>query len=251
VDLSGLTVMLGAGTGQLARVLDEQIRLADGQLMVADYGWDVLQAMAFAGHSPHITLVRARLRETPVLAETVDLLVLNGSLRQVPVAHLGEMAEELWRLLTPGGRLRISDIIEPTDAPYDAAWTERNRLVRLMASAFGRPTAIAVDLVKAAAALTEAGFENLAVSLLPGLLLSPEWLENTISSVRTMAARLGDRRLREQVLGQDLARLQEAFAAGQQRAAERFVLRGNKPGELALDMEASFVEEDLWVDGDE
>lgn len=246
VDLSGVTLLLGGGTGQLARLLDEQIARSDGQLVVVDYRTALLEALSQVAFSSHTWLIRARHRQAPVLSESVDLVVVNGILRQVPDDRLASIAEEYWRLLLPGGRLRVSDIVDSKDDASTTAWSERNRLVRKMAHAMGRPTAVSVDLKKAAEALQAAGFKGLKVALMPGYPLSDAWFENTVSSVRTMVARVADAAFREQVLSQDLARLREAYTRGGQRAADRFVIRGTKPGDLALDMEASFSEDDLW-----
>ena len=41
-----------------------------------------------------------------------------------------------------------------------------------------------------------------------------------------------------------------AYARGNQTAAERFVLQATKAGNLALDMDAAFTEEDLADTGD-
>lgn len=248
VDFSGLTVVLGAGTGQLIRLLYEQAKAADGQVIVLSFGREPLQALAASASDSRLTRIQGRPRQVPVLAEVADLLVVSGVLREVPPAKLDPMTEELWRILVPGGRLRISDIVEPGEAPHNMAWSERNRVVRKLAAALEQPTALAVSLPIVAAAVQRAGFENLAVSLLPGYALTDEWLENTIASIRTMTSRLVDRSIRDEVLGSCLERLKAAYARGGQRAAERFVLRGSKPGDLALDMESSYVEEDLWTE---
>jgi hypothetical protein len=63
--------------------------------------------------------------------------------------------------------------------------------------------------------------------------------------VRAIASRVGDPYLRQQIIEEGLPRLVSAYQQGDQRAAERFVIKGVRPGDLALDMEASFTEEDL------
>ena len=150
----------------------------------------------------------------------------------------------------PGGRLRLSDVLQPSEAEYNEAWRLRNALIERLAQAIGRPTALYANLPAVAQALTQIGFENLAVSLLPGYPLTEAWLDNTEEAVLAMASRPIDPDLRQQILERDLPRLIAAFRSGDQRAAERFVLRGAKAGGLALDMEASFTEADL-VDQDD
>jgi SAM-dependent methyltransferase len=180
-----------------------------------------------------------------MLDNTVDLLALSGVLREVPENRLGVVLDEIWRVLVPGGQLRISDIIEPSEAEYNHAWAERNRVVRRLGQILDRPTALSVDLRQVAQAARAVGFESLAVTVLPGLLLTDAWLEETVNALRTMVGRVADRAERDEILNRDLPRLVAAYSEGEQRAAERFVLRGTKIGDLALNMEASFTEEDL------
>jgi len=250
VDFSGFTVVLGVGTGRLIRLLNRQACASRGNLIVVSHQLGRLSSLAPLTHEGPLTLIQARPRQIPVLEGTVDLLVVNGILRRVPQRELVAMFEELWRALVPGGQLRISDLIEPSATQYNAAWAERNRIVRKLGRILGRPTALSVDLRDAATALREVGFENLAVSILPGYGLTDKWLQETVDAVRGMAGRIVDRQVRDQILGEDLDRLVAAYAQGRQRATERFVLEGNKTGTLALEMEASFTEDDLRVSSD-
>lgn len=241
VDLSGITVVLGVGTGRLVSLLAEQVAQASGDLLVVDYGKKPLANLrsdlqALPMDAP-MALAQARTREIPVLSETVDLLVVNGVLREVPGSKLLNICEEFWRVLVPGGTLRISDIIEPSEAEYNRTWAERNRIVRKLGKALEKPTALAVNLQRAAMSLRSAGFEDLSLAILPGLPLTDAWLEETVNALRAMTGRLVDRDLRDEILNRDIAGLLEAFAAGNQRAAERFVLRGAKLGDLALNMQ--------------
>lgn len=245
VDLSGVTLVLGVGTGQLVALLNQQAALAGGNLVVLSFHPRELSALLpLRGQGP-LTLIRGRWRQIPLQSETVDLLVINGVLREVPEERLEQVFEEFWRVLVPGGHFRIADIIEPTEAEYNQAWTLRNAIVRKLSRALDRPTALAVNLQRAALALRTVGFEDVAVSLLPGSPLTEAWLEETVNALYTMTGRLADRKLRDEILHQDIKRLIALFGQGGQRAAERFVLRGRKAGDLALDMEASFTEQDL------
>ncbi len=244
VDFSGLTLVLGAGGGRLVDVLAAQVRQADGHLAVVDYQIPALRELVPEhGHSPQC--LRARYRQLPLLAESVDLLVVNGVLREAPGSRYEALFDEFWRVLVQGGRLRVSDILEPTEADYDQAWHERNAIVRALAALMDKPAALSVDLTAAAKALRQVGFEDLSVALLPGLALTDAWLEETVNAVHGMAARLADRSQRDQIIERKVPNLIAAYAAGNQRAPERFVLSGRKVGSLALDMESSFTEDDL------
>jgi len=244
-DFSGLTVVLGVGTGRLISLLNQQVAASQGSLLVISHHAPQLQALKPLAQQGPLVLIRARSRQIPVLNETVDLLVVNGVLREVPDSRLEMMFEEMWRVLVPGGRARISDIIEPSEGEENRTWAQRNRIVRKLGKALGQPTAISVNLQRAAVAMRSIGFENLALSFLPGYKLTDEWLQETVNAIRTMTGRVVDRELRDQILDQDLKRLVAAYTQGGQRAAERFVLRGTKVGDMALAMEASFTEEDL------
>ncbi len=250
VDFSGLTVVLGVGTGRLIEVLARQSAASNGTLLVTDASRRRLESLQPLRKEAPLTLTAARPRHIPVMSDVVDLLVVNGILRDIPKDRLGTFFSEVFRVLVPGGRLRVSDIIEPQDPEHTAAWAVRNDIVRTLALASGRPAAIAVDLKAAALALQRAGFENLSVSLLPGYVLNDEWLEDTVNAIRNLAGRVVQRDVRASVIQQDIPRLVDAYARGDQTAAERFVLQGVKAGNLALDMDAAFTEEDL-VDTDE
>ena len=260
-DFSGVTVILGVGGGQLARLLAPQVQRNEGTLVVMDPGLEELWVLAEnpdvaeAGPNPW-TLIQARLRgravRIPLLHETVDLLVVNGILRQIPESGLPRFFEELWQTLVPGGHLRISDILEPSEAPYNAAWMQRNRLITSLSRGLNAAAATGVNLRRAAQAAKAAGLEDLSVAILPGYALTDAWLDETVGAVRAMASRLGDPYLRQQIVEEGLPRLVSAYQQGDQRAAERFVIKGVRPGDLALDMEASFTEEDLIeLDDDE
>lgn len=252
VDLSGLTVVLGAGTGQMIELLNQGASSSDGTLLVLGQPLDPLQALAPLRESGPISLVQGRFRDTPVLSETVDLLVANGIMRQVPHGQLEPIGNELWRLLVPGGRLRISDILEPSEESYDQVWSLKNAIVRKVAASLNQPTALSVDIGLLARILRAVGFEDLGISLLPGVPLTDAWLEETVNAIQVACSRIVDVHVRHGIMDGDLRRLVAAYAAGEQRAAERVVLRARKPGDLALAMEASFVEDDLvYIDADE
>ena len=250
VDFSGLTVVLGVGTGRLIEVLARQAAASRGTLLVTETARNRLDDLRSLRESTPLTLALARPPQVPVFSDTADLLVVNGILREVPEQRLGVFFAEVWRAMVPGGRLRISDIIEPQDPERTAAWALRNDIVRKLARATEHPMAISVDLRRAALVLQQVGFENLNVALLPGYVLNDDWLEDTVNAIRNMAGRLVNRDLRAAIVQQDIPRLISAYARGNQTAAERFVLQGAKAGNLALDMNASFTEEDL-VDTEE
>lgn len=252
IDLSGTTAVIGLGEGRLIESLAKQAAAAGGgQVVAIGFRIDGLTPIREQLFSLPVDYVNARPRSLPLRDATVDLLVMSGTLRQIPVTGLHSFFEEVWRVLVPGGQLRIADIIEPTEAPYNQVWRQRNTLIGRVAQALDRPTALYANLTAAAEALTTAGFENLAVTLLPGYPLTQTWLESTEEAVLAMASRLADPELRHQVLEHDLPRLVKTFHMGDQRAAERFVLRGSRVGTLALDMEASFTEDDLMNDDDD
>ncbi|MFO7698754.1 MAG: class I SAM-dependent methyltransferase [Anaerolineae bacterium] len=249
IDLSGTTAVIGLGEGRLIETLARQAAAAGaGHVVAIGFRLDGLSPLRESLSSLPVGYVNARPHSLPLQDSTVDLLVMSGSLRQIPVTALHSFFEEIWRVLVPGGQLRIADIIEPSEAAYNAVWRQRNALIDKVARALERPTALYANLTATAEALNIVGFENLAVTLLPGYPLSETWIESTEEAVLAMASRLADPELRRQVLEHDLPRLLRAFRSGEQRAAERFVLRGSKVGALALDMEASFTESDLVSD---
>ncbi len=252
VDLSGITAVLGPAGGQLLQALAQQAAaVGSGCVLAIGYELEPLtQILPLADELP-IAVLNARIRQLPLAEGSVDLLVMNGTLRQVPLRHLETMLQEIWRVLAPGGQLRVADIIEPSQEPHAEAWRVRNELVVKLGAALERPVANYVNLRDAAAALASVGFEELAVTILPGMPLTDAWLEATHSAIEAMASRVGDPTVRRAIIERDLPRLAAAYRQGDQRAAERFVLRGRKIGDLALSMEAAFTEQDLVDDDDD
>jgi SAM-dependent methyltransferase len=244
IDLSGVTLVLGAGTGLLLEMLCQQAALVGGLVVVAGPNRAAL-AVEQVGQAARLL---ARTRRLPLADGCVDLVVMNGALREVLPTRYEALFEELWRVLVPGGQMRIADIVEPSEASYDWAWRQRNAIVRRMAESLDLPTALAVDLRRAAMAARATGFEDLGLSLLPGVPLGDAWLQETVNALRGMLGRVPDAEVRRQISERDLPALVAAYQRGDQRAAERFVLQGRKVGSLALDMEASFTEADLTDD---
>jgi SAM-dependent methyltransferase len=246
IDLSGVTVVLGVGEGRLIETLAGQARASgSGHILAIGFRIEELARLRYRLGDEPVSQISARPRAIPLQDGTVDLLVMSGTLRQVPVTSMHTLFEEVWRVLVPGGQIRIADIIEPSEAPYNEAWRQRNALISKLAGTLNRPTALYANLTAAAEALNARGFENLAVSLLPGYPLTEAWLESTEEAVISMLSRVVDPELRQIIVQSDLPRLLKAFQTAGQRAAERFVLRGSKVGNLSLDMEASFTEDDL------
>ena len=234
LDLSGVTVAVGTGSGRLLASLSQEIEAAEGTLLVASWEPASLQPLR---SQTVADVCQAQMQHLPLRPETADLVLYIGTLRDVPSSHLQATLAELWRVLVPGGRFRIADLVEPTDMPYNAAWRQRNEITRTLGRFMGRPVSLAVDLKATAVALQRLGFEDLQVALLPGAGLTDQWLEETVNALRGLAARLVDINHRRLIIDQQLPRLVDAYAQGDQRAAERFVLSGYKPGDLALQME--------------
>jgi SAM-dependent methyltransferase len=245
LDFSGVTLVLGVGTGRQVPLLADKSMQAEGSLVVADLNLERLRAMQREQANAVITWLQARIRHIPLCDEVVDLMVINGLLREVPTARMAALFDELWRVLAPGGKLRIADMLEPSEADYHHAWAERNRIVRRLGLALEKTTALAVDITAAAKALRSTGFEDLNVAILPGYTLTEAWLEETQEAIRGMAGRVVDPDLRHFILRQDLERLGAAFAEGSQRAPQRFVLQADKPSDLTVAMESAVTVEDL------
>jgi SAM-dependent methyltransferase len=228
VPLSGVTVVLGAGTGTVVQMLSEQIAAGQGQLVVVDFAPRHLKPLTPLLQDGRVSLVRGRARQLPLLERSADLIAVNGLLREVPESRLPIFFEELWRVLVPGGQTRISDVLAPSEEPHHRAWQQRNRIIHKLGKVLGMPTAVAADLTTAARAMRGTGFEDLSVSLLPGAPLSDAWLEETVNAVRSMSSRSADMEMVDELLNTDLPRLVAAHAEGEQMAADRFVLGGIK-----------------------
>lgn len=244
-NFSGLIVVLGVGTGRLISLLSQQVAASQGNLIVISHQMAHLQTLKPLAQEGRLLPIYARPRQIPVLNESVDLLVVNGVLREVPENRLEAMFEEMWRVLVPGGRVRIADIIEPSEAEDNRAWAQRGHIVRKLGQALDQPVALSVNLQRAAMAMRAVGFENLSLSFLPGYKLTDEWLEETVNAIRVLSGRLVDRALRDEILNRDVKRLIALYAQGGQRAATRFVLQGIKMSDMALHTEPPFTEEEV------
>jgi len=245
VDLSGITLVLGVGAGRLVELLARGALESGGLIVLAGYARAALGASDHLAATLPIERLCCRSRRLPLLDSSVDLCVINGSLREVPVTHYRTLLEEVWRVLTPGGHLRVSDLIAPGGDPSTVTWLRRTKIIAELGQALGRPVALHADVRALAEAMRDVGFESMAVSLLPGYGLTDEWLSDTAEAIRAMASRVGDPEVRRKLLESDLRALIASYRAGGQRAAERFVMRGNKVGNLALDMETAGAEEVL------
>ncbi|MEA3407296.1 MAG: class I SAM-dependent methyltransferase [Chloroflexota bacterium] len=237
IDFSGVTLVIGVGSGRLVKLLNERVAAAQGHLIVASERMSSLKEILSLRESGPLAPMQTHPGAMPLLDQTVDLLVMSGVLRQVPEAKINAIFNELWRILVPGGQLRISDILEPPEAEHTQAWAQRNAIVRKLGQALNEPTAVSVNIRRAARAVRSAGFDDLAISILPGPPLTQEWLEETVKAVHTMASRVVDHDTQQQILNEDLKALATAYKRGDQRAAERFVLRGVKAGDVALNPE--------------
>lgn len=249
LDLSGLTVVLGAGTGAMLDLLLQRVSAASGQLAVMEPRLSDARELGRREPREAIAIVVGRPRRLPFIDEGIDLLVVNGTLREAPADGLSGLAREMWRVLVPGGSLRLADIVGPGEQPSDRAWATRNHIVSRLSQALGRQPGLALDVRAAAHALSGAGFEQLGLTLLPGYALSSAWLEDTVRAARDMTSGVADPSARHEIIDQLVPRLIDAFAEGGQRAAQRVVIRGVKPGGLAESMTASFSEADLRPSG--
>lgn len=238
IDFSGVTLVIGVGSGHLVELLNERVTASQGRLIVAGDRLSKIKEILPLTEKGFLTPLQAHLQHIPLLDQTVDLLVMSGVLRQVPEARINATFDELWRVLVPGGQLRISNLLEPPEAEHTRAWAQRNAIVRKLGRALDEPTSISVDIRRAARALRSAGFDDLGISILPGVPLTQEWLEETIRAMRTMTSRIVDRKIQQEILNEDLEELVAAYNQGEQSAAERFVLRGVKAGDVALNPES-------------
>ncbi|MHB9034553.1 MAG: methyltransferase domain-containing protein [Anaerolineae bacterium] len=247
MSFSGTTLVLGIGTGRQVTLLASKAQEAEGLLVVGDSVPARLTTMRSQLGTEAIAWIHTKARQIPLLNESVDLMLLNGLLREHPTARFGVLFEEIWRVLVPGGKLRIADILDANEDPAQRAWAERNRIVRRLGQALTLPVAVSVDLRSAVRNLRSTGFEELKVALLPGYALTDAWLQETVEAIHGMAGRVTDRELRSVILHDDLQRLAQVYLGSDQRAPERFVLQAVKPGDLAVEMEAPFTEEDLNI----
>ena len=128
---SGALLDAGGGTGRVAQFLRGQA----AQVVVADLSFKMLwQASKKDGLYP----VCARTEELPFLDESFARIIMVDALHHVQDQH--RTADELWRVLQPGGRIVVEEPDVRTVGARLIAWGER---LLLMRSRFLAPAQIA------------------------------------------------------------------------------------------------------------
>lgn len=104
-SLSASPRVLDAGCGQHSPVLDRLSADADG------IGVDISRAQltGAAESRPHTPLLQADLAHLPLEENTVDAVTALHSLIHVPAGQHQQVVDEFARVLSPGGRLLVSE----------------------------------------------------------------------------------------------------------------------------------------------
>jgi ubiquinone/menaquinone biosynthesis C-methylase UbiE len=97
---NGIVLDAGGGTGRVSQYLHGKV----AQIVVADESFGMLrEAQRKAGLQPVLSLTET----LPFQNDTFDSIIMVDALHHV--ADQQETAEELWRILKPGGRLIIEE----------------------------------------------------------------------------------------------------------------------------------------------
>lgn len=65
----------------------------------------------------HITFLKANITSVPLPADTADCIISNCVINLVPHADKPAVFHEMYRLLKPGGRVAVSDILAKKPLP--------------------------------------------------------------------------------------------------------------------------------------
>ena len=100
---------LGAGEGTLALMLAqraERVIAVDSSGKMVEYGAD----LAARNGITNLEYRQGDMEELPITAEEVDLVLLHQSLHHA--LHPGQALMEAWRVLRPGGRIVLLDLLQ-------------------------------------------------------------------------------------------------------------------------------------------
>lgn len=151
----GMTVLdLGSGAGFDCFIAAAQVG-TEGRVIGVDMTPEMIaRARANAANHPQVEFRLGELEHLPVADGTVDVILSNCVVNLVP--DKAQVFREAHRVLRPGGRLAISDVVRVADFPPEILASDRS----LSACISGAAT---VDEVEAY--LREAGFDDVRVAV--------------------------------------------------------------------------------------
>ncbi len=116
IDLRGLSVVdVGAGDGKFARAFARRGAKVTG-IEIDDEKVEI----AKKAEHPDVRILLGRGEALPLGDNASDLVCFMFSFHHVPQALQGAALDETWRVLKPGGRLQIADILVEKEVPLGA-----------------------------------------------------------------------------------------------------------------------------------
>lgn len=113
-------VDLGCGAGFDIFAASKQVG-SSGKAIGIDMNEDMLararKNQALTPGSTNVSFVRANITKLPLADASVDCVISNCVINLVPVQDKPKVFQEIGRVLKPGGRLAVSDILARTDLP--------------------------------------------------------------------------------------------------------------------------------------
>ncbi len=144
---NGIVLDAGGGTGRVSQYL----RSKAAQVVVADEFFEMLQE---AQKKDGLQSVRSYTEDLPFKNDTFDCIIMVDALHHV--SDQLKTAEELWRILKPGGRLIIE---EPNIHSFGVKFIALAEKLALMRSHFLSPQQI-ISLFQGTPAITHLELEN-------------------------------------------------------------------------------------------
>jgi ubiquinone/menaquinone biosynthesis C-methylase UbiE len=123
-ESGGRVLDVGCGTGYLTRILARRVGESGGALGVDPSPGPLARARSLAGDLPHCGFHDGIAEQLPAPDDTFDVVVSSLMIHHLPPDVRAQAADEMFRVLRPGGTVLIADF-RPPSGPIGRRWTRK------------------------------------------------------------------------------------------------------------------------------